>query len=102
MTSLSITFSLQDILESIPADGRDAGAGAGADSFLPAILPVQPRREHVRRYRLFSLALVSLVHSQCMYVTEPECKTNHPQPGLNSTHWAGKAELLPFSGMLPC
>jgi len=46
MTSLSITFSLQDILESIPVDGRDAGTGAGADSFLPAILPVQPRGEH--------------------------------------------------------
>lgn len=40
--SLSIPFSVQDVPESVPADGRDAGAGAGADPLLPALLPVQP------------------------------------------------------------
>lgn len=29
-------------------------------------------------------------------VTEPECKTDHPQLGLNSTRWAGKAAASPF------
>lgn len=60
--SLSIPFSWQDVLESVPADGRDAGAGAGADPFLPALLPVQPRREHLRRYCF--LPSGSLAHSQ--------------------------------------